>query len=177
MTTTETTRHGVSVSNRMPARLEVDKSCEGSKTIYVDQSDYLEELSNIKEGFTYCIDSLIDLNGFEIVIPSYGLHLHGMSNAAGLTDSTDEHTMFKSEGEGSGNITITNLNLTQAGSNSALFWLWSQDSFNDFALELSVMSVVSFGAIYNFDTVNELKNSVSSMYNNFIQETEFVRVS
>lgn len=157
MTTTETTRHGVSVSNRVPARLEIDKSCEG-KTIYIDQSDYLEELSNIKEGFKYCIDSVIDLEGFEIIVPSFGLNLHGMSSAAGLTDSTNGHSMFKSEGDGSGDVTINGLNLTQSGDDTVIFHIWAIDQFNDFTFTRNVIDASSCGAVYGYDELREAKN-------------------
>tara|TARA_R110000803_G_scaffold209155_2_gene278440 strand:- start:476 stop:1015 length:540 start_codon:yes stop_codon:yes gene_type:complete len=152
----QTIGHGVSVSNRIH-RLEIDKSCEG-KTIYIDQSDYLEELSNIKEGFKYCIDSVIDLEGFEIIVPSFGLNLHGMSSAAGLTDSTNGHSMFKSEGDGSGDVTINGLNLTQSGDDTVIFYIWAIDKFNDFTFTRNVVDASSCGVVYGYDELKEAKN-------------------
>ena len=134
-----------------------DVSCVG-QTIYLNQNNFLEELSDIKEGFTYCLNTVIDLDGFEISIPTYGLNIHGMNGLGGFTDSTNGHSMFKSEGDGSGDVTINGLNLTQSGDDTVIFHIWAIDQFNDFTFTRNVIDASSCGAVYGYDELKEAKN-------------------
>ena len=135
-----------------------DVSCVG-QTIYLYQSNFLEELSDIKEGVKYCLDSMIDLQGFEISVPTFGIDIHGINDVAGFTDSTDDHTMFVCQEEGAGDIILKRLTLQQSGANSCLFYIWANGIHKDFTFQNNnAENTLSMGTILEYDELITTKN-------------------
>lgn len=130
-----------------------------SGKIYIYQDNVQEVLGGfVDPTMEFLVDSLIDLGDLEITIPEGGICLTGLTDEAGFISASDGHTMFKSEGIGSGEIKITGLDLTQTGNDSALFYLWSDDQWNDFTFQRNVMNVQSAGVAYGYDQLVVNKN-------------------
>ena len=120
--------------------------------VIVTQDNVAETLGGtIDSSKAYLLDGIIDMGTTQIVVPTTGITIFGLSfDISGLTSSEDSYTMFVSETPaiGSGNVLMADILITTSGTGSKVFELYDATGFN--AFEIARVNFIDCSSLGDF---------------------------
>ena len=108
----------------------------------------------IDSSKVYILGGIVDMGSTSIIVPPTGITIIGYSfDVSGLTSSADNYTMFVSESIaiGSGNVLMTDIQITTSGANSKVYELYDATGFNAHELtRVNYNDCTSLGDLYDY---------------------------
>ena len=121
-----------------------------SVVIVSDVSDF----GTIDSSKVYKLDGVINMGTTSITVPPTGITIIGDSfDASGLTSSADNYTMFVSESIaiGSGNVLMTDIQISVTGAGSKVYELYDATGFNAHEVtRINYNDCTSLGDLYDY---------------------------